>query len=187
MSARRAAIALAFFLAAAAAQATPIDDLISAARAQVGQTRFYNGSYAQLAYPNGDVPIASGVCSDVVIRAFRHVGLDLQKLVHEDMQRSFAVYPHNWGLSRPDTNIDHRRVPNLATFFKRQGKAVTGAWQPGDIVVFRLPGNLPHIGIVSNRRTSGGRLLVIHNIGAGAQEEDVLDAYAVTGHFRWFR
>lgn len=185
-------LAFALIVAAAVsvmpAAAAPVDDLIAGAVAQVGRTRSYDGSYRKLPYPNGDVPLETGVCSDVVIRAFRRARIDLQQLVHEDMKRSFDAYPRNWGLRRPDTNIDHRRVPNLATFFRRKGKAVDGAWKPGDVVVWRLPGNnLPHIGVVSDRRAASGRFLVVHNIGSGAQIEDVLDAYTVTGHFRWFR
>lgn len=184
----RALSAVALFAIATTAFAGTVNDVISGAHAQVGKTRYYNGSYKQLAYPNGDVPIESGVCSDVVIRAFRHAGLDLQQLVHEDMQRHFGEYSHNWGLTRPDTNIDHRRVPNLATFFRRMRKSVSGEWKPGDVVVWRLPGNnLPHIGIVSDRRATNDRYLVVHNIGSGAQIEDVLFAYTITGHYRWFR
>jgi len=166
--------------------------VIAAALDQVGRTRYYDSSYRQLAYPNGDVPIERGVCSDVVIRAFRAAGLDLQVLVHEDMVRNFAAYPHKWRLTRPDKNIDHRRVPNLATFFTRRGKAreVTrrGAdYIPGDIVTWDLGGGVPHIGIVSDRRAAGSdRYLVVHNIGSGAQAEDVLFSWQLTGHFRYF-
>jgi len=175
-------------LVATTAFAGSVNDVVSGAHAQVGKTRYYNGSYKQIGYPNGDVPIVSGVCSDVVIRSFRNAGIDLQQLVHEDMQKHFAEYPHNWGLTRPDTNIDHRRVPNLATFFRRMGKSVTGDWKPGDVVAWRLPGSgLPHIGIISDRRAASDRYLVVHNIGGGAQIEDVLFAYTITGHYRWFR
>ncbi len=165
--------------------------LVIAARSQVGVTLGYDPSYRKLAYPGGDVPMASGVCSDVVIRAMRGQGVDLQKLVHEDMTRNFALYPKQWGLSQPDSNIDHRRVPNLMVFFKRQGwqtpissKAID--YQPGDIVTWNLrtQGSLPHIGIVSDRKTAAGVPLVIHNIGGGAREEEGLFTYTITGHYR---
>jgi uncharacterized protein YijF (DUF1287 family) len=121
----------------------------------------------------------------VIVRAFRSAGIDLQVLVHEDMKRNFSAYPRNWGLRGTDTNIDHRRVPNLATFFRRKGRAVNGDYEPGDIVTWRLPSGVPHIGIVSDVRR-GDRYLMVHNIGSGAQLEDVLFAFEVTGHFRWF-
>lgn len=163
----------------------------AAALAQVGVTRIYDPAYARLAYPNGDVPLERGVCSDVVIRALRRVGVDLQRLVHEDMRAHFADYPRNWGLRRPDRNIDHRRVPNLQRFFARRGLAVPITRDPrdyraGDLVAYVLPGNLPHIGVVAARRTpDGARPLLVHNIGAGAQLEDVLFAWEIVGHFRW--
>lgn len=175
-----------------AARADVALDLVVAARAQVGVTLFYDSSYQQIAYPMGDVPMERGVCSDVVIRAFRTVGVDLQQEVHRDMKRHFSDYPKNWGLARPDRNIDHRRVPNLATWFKRQGYALpvsrdAAAYEPGDIVTWTLNGRLPHIGIVSDRRSEdGARPLVVHNIGSGAREEDALFAYRITGHFRAF-
>lgn len=163
---------------------------IAGAKRQVGVTRSYDPAYRRLAYPNGDVPLHTGVCTDVVIRAFRHAGLDLQVLVHEDMKRNFARYPKNWGLRGPDKNIDHRRVPNLATFFTRKGRALPvtrrGAdYEPGDIVTWKLATGVPHIGVVSDVRR-GDRHLVVHNIGAGTQLEDVLFAYELTGHFRWW-
>ena len=174
-----------------AARADVALDLVVAARAQVGVTLFYDSSYQQIAYPMGDVPMERGVCSDVVIRAFRTVGVDLQQEVHRDMKRHFSDYPKNWGLARPDRNIDHRRVPNLATWFKRQGYALpvsrdAAAYEPGDIVTWTLNGRLPHIGIVSDRRSDdGARPLVIHNIGWGAREEDTLFAFRHLGHFRF--
>jgi uncharacterized protein YijF (DUF1287 family) len=139
----------------------------------------------------GDVPANLGVCTDVVIRAYRAIGIDLQVLVHEDMRASFDSYPGLWGLRKPDTNIDHRRVPNLRKFFERAGATVASArapssFQPGDLVTWMLPGNLPHIGIVSDRRApETGNLLMIHNIGAGPAEEDMLFAYPITGHYRY--
>lgn len=165
--------------------------VIAGAKKQVGVTRGYDPAYRRIAYPGGDVPRETGVCTDVIIRAYRHAGTDLQQLVHEDMKANFARYPKNWGLRRPDTNIDHRRVPNLATFFTRRGGrlAVTrrGAdYRPGDVVTWRLSSGVPHIGLVSDVRARGtDRYLVVHNIGAGAQLEDVLFAYTLTGHYRW--
>jgi len=165
--------------------------LVAAARKQVGVTLTYDPAYTDLEYPGGDVPPERGVCTDVVIRAAR-TGLseDLQKLVHEDMKAHFSAYPKQWGLSRPDKNIDHRRVPNLQTFFKRRGFSVAvtkepGDYQPGDLVTCTVPPNLPHIMVVSDKKTDEGRPLVIHNIGRGAQEEDVLFTYPLTGHYRW--
>jgi uncharacterized protein len=167
-------------------------DLVAAARAQIGVTLIYDPSYRQIAYPMGDVPAERGVCTDVVIRAFRAVGIDLQQELHRDMKRHFAAYPRTWGLSVPNSNIDHRRVPNLATWFERRGHALkvsqdSAEYQPGDIVAWVLDSGRPHIGIVSDRRSENGSLpLVIHNIGWGAQEEDVLFEYRITGHFRAF-
>ena len=170
------------------ASADPALDLVTAARDQVGRTLIYEPRYEKLAYPMGDVPIERGVCTDVVIRAFRGLDIDLQALVHEDMRAHFKAYPQSWGLKRPDANIDHRRVPNLATYFKRREMALPpGDYRTGDVVTWMLPGNLPHIGIVSDRvDPSSGRPLILHNIGAGAREEDMLTAYPITGHFRWF-
>lgn len=164
--------------------------LVGAARSQVGKTVIYDGSYKSLTYPGGDVPLERGVCTDVVIRALRSgLKLDLQVLVHEDMKAHFTKYPKIWGLKRPDKNIDHRRVPNLQTYFKRRGWArqVTKKaehYQPGDLVTCTVPPNLPHIMVVSDRRTEGGVPLVLHNIGAGTQEEDCLFRYPLTGHYR---
>ena len=164
--------------------------LVRAARSQIGITLRYDGSYKALKYPNGDVPIETGVCSDVVIRAFRSgLKLDLQKLLHEDMKANFSRYPKNWGLSRPDKNIDHRRVPNLKTYFKRKGYALPVSDNPdnyraGDMVTCIVPPHLPHIMIVSDKKNSRGHPLVIHNIGAGAREEDRLFEFTITGHYR---
>ncbi|HEY0591413.1 MAG TPA: DUF1287 domain-containing protein, partial [Thermoanaerobaculia bacterium] len=139
------------------------------------------------AYPGGDVPPDRGVCSDVVIRAFRAIGVDLQAEVHEDMRRNFRAYPRIWGLRRPDANIDHRRVPNLMVFFDRRGTSLTpdAPFEAGDVVAWRLPNGLHHIGIVARTRTAGGRPLVVHNIGQGARLEDVLDSFEKIGHYRW--
>jgi uncharacterized protein YijF (DUF1287 family) len=163
--------------------------LVSAARAQVGVTVSYDSSYRRLAYPGGDVPVETGVCTDVVVRALRAQGIDLQRLVHEDMKSAWAAYPKLWGLSRPDPNIDHRRVPNLRTYFKRRGwersvpSGVTG-FLAGDVVTWDLGGGLAHIGIVTDRKSPGGTPLVVHNIGAGAREEDVLKSWRMTGLYR---
>lgn len=166
--------------------------LIAAAESQIGKTVRYDPAYTALAYPNGDVPIERGVCTDVIVRAYRDgFGVDLQKLVHEDMRAAFKAYPRNWGLKRPDRNIDHRRVLNLAVFFRRKGAALditdrAGDYLPGDIVAQRLPGNLPHISIVSHRANGNGRRpLVVHNIGAGTRLEDSLFSFKITGHFRF--
>lgn len=167
-------------------------DLVAAARVQIGTTLAYDPSYQRIAYPMGDVPLERGVCSDVVVRAFRGVGIDLQAELHGDMKRHFAAYPRIWGLQKTDANIDHRRVPNLATWFTRQGHDVSvtakpADYQPGDVVAWILDNGRPHIGIVSDRRSpDGARPLMIHNIGRGAREEDVLFTHRITGHFRAF-
>jgi uncharacterized protein len=150
----------------------------------------YDPAYVKLAYPMGDVADDRGVCTDTVIRAFRHAGVDLQVEVHQDMARSFTAYPKIWGLARPDRNIDHRRVPNLETFFRRKGAArtlsqTTADYKPGDIVSWRLTGSgLPHIGVVT-RKSRGGEPLIAHNIGAGTQEEPCLFSWPMTGWFRF--
>ena len=164
--------------------------IVTAARGQVGRTTIYDPAYAALAYPGGDVPIERGVCSDVVVRALREaLGMDLQKLLHEDMRAAFAQYPQKWGLRGPDRNIDHRRVPNLARYFERTGRSlpVTARkedYLPGDLVAVTVPPNLPHIMVVSDRTSPTGVPLVIHNIGRGAQEEDRLFEFPITGHYR---
>jgi uncharacterized protein len=166
--------------------------ILEAARKQIGVTTAYDPAYVVLEYPGGDVAADVGVCTDVIVRAMR-VGLakDLQQLLHEDMRRNFSAYPKNWGLARPDKNIDHRRVPNLATYFKRQGYSLAvveskdpARFLPGDIVTCMIGKTLPHIMIVGDRKTDGGVLLVIHNIGGGAREEDCLFTFPMTGHFR---
>ena len=165
------------------------DALVTAAREQVGVTLGYDPAYRRLSYPNGDVPLNTGVCTDVVIRALRQQGLDLQQAVHQDMRANSRLYPKNWGLSRPDSNIDHRRVPNLMTWFRRQGWALAlgqdaERYRPGDIVTWNLGGGLIHIGIISDRQASSGVPLVLHNIGRGTQEEDILFSFKITGHYR---
>jgi uncharacterized protein len=177
--------------AANAQSASRAQQLIASARRQIGVTVAYDPAYSRLTFPGGDVPRARGVCTDVLIRAYRDAfGVDLQALVNADMRRAFSAYPKRWGLARPDANIDHRRVPNLQTFLTRRGVArpVSGNavdWAPGDIFTSMIGGRLPHTGIVSDRRGAWGRPLVIHNIGRGAQEEDALFAYPLTGHYRW--
>ena len=178
-------------LAVAGRTAAGIDatQLVAAARSQIGVTVGYDPAYRRLSYPGGDVPMETGVCCDVVIRALRPQGMDLQRLVHEDMKGNFDRYPKSWGLKKPDSNIDHRRVPNLACYFARQGWSVpvstnAAAYRPGDIVTWDLGKGVTHIGIVSDRRTTGGTPLVVHNIGNGAREEDILFAFTVTGLYR---
>lgn len=153
----------------------------------------YNGAYVSIPYPNGDVPKNTGVCTDVIIRSYRQLGIDLQKLVHEDMRDNFAHYPSKrlWGLSRTDKNIDHRRVPNLQVYFQRHGQSLALSENPdhykeGDIVTWMLPGNLPHIGLVVKEAVQGSHgVMIVHNIGAGPQMEDMLFDYKITGHYRF--
>jgi uncharacterized protein YijF (DUF1287 family) len=165
---------------------------IDGAIAQVGVTRSYDPSYTKLDYPGGDVPANTGVCSDVLVRAFRQVGIDLQQEIHEDMEQAFSSYPTRWGLRRPDSNIDHRRVSNLTTYLTRQGKSVPitdnrDDYLPGDIVSWDLGGGIDHIGIVTDMWSdTEKRCLIVHNIGAGARVEDVLFAWRITGHYRYF-
>lgn len=172
--------------------ATPqAHQLAAAAEAQVGVTVDYDASYVEIDYPGGDVPRSTGVCTDVVVRAFRELGIDLQVLVHQDMTTHFGAYPQRWGLSRPDPNIDHRRVPNLSTYFERQGAALPvsdagGDHQPGDVVTWSVGGK-PHIGIVSAKVAPGGdRFCIAHNIGGGTRVNDFLFDYPITGHYRTF-
>ncbi len=165
--------------------------IADAARGQVGITKSYDPAYVALDYPGGDVPKDRGVCTDVVIRALRKaLDADLQKLVHEDMRANFPKYPRNWGLSRPDRNIDHRRVPNLRTYFKRRGLSLpvtkkASDYRAGDLVTCTVPPHLPHIMIVSDRKAPDGTPLVIHNIGRGTREENRLFEFKLTGHYRW--
>jgi hypothetical protein len=176
---------------AARAQVVPprMARLLQGAYDQVGVTVVYDGQYRPIPFPGGDVPADRGVCSDVVVRAYRHAGIDLQLLVHQDMSRAFDAYPRLWGLPRPDPNIDHRRVANLATFFARHGRVLpmsseAGDYLPGDIVTWRLPSGSFHIGLVADRERDGRRL-VVHNIGAGTRVEDILFSYVITGHYRY--
>ncbi len=170
-----------------------IRKMLESAVEQTNLTKNYDPNYVVIAYPNGDVPIEKGVCTDVVIRAFRRAGVDLQKEVHEDMKANFAIYPRKWNLLKPDTNIDHRRVPNLQTFFTRRGKslAITQKgedYKPGDVVAWDLDGKgLTHIGLVSNfYNEKTKRYLIIHNIGGGTRAEDVMFDWKIIGHYRHF-
>ncbi len=170
-----------------------IKEIVDSAIEQTRQTFEYDPSYSKLAYPNGDVPIERGVCADVIVRAFRRAGVDLQKEVHEDMARYFAAYPAKWGARKPDSNIDHRRVPNLMTFFERKAKSVPittkpSDYNPGDVVAWELDNHLLHIGLVTDAVAGGTRdYLVVHNIGAGAKIEDVLMNWKVIGHYRMWK
>ena len=175
--------------AATPSNAARIQTIVDAAKSQVGRTTSYDPTYVPLAYPGGDVPIQTGVCTDVVIRAFRAIGIDLQVVVHQDMLRHFSSYPRT-GLSQPDSNIDHRRVRNLATFFTRSGAAVVQSqvaadYLSGDIVMWDV-GRLAHTGLVVDSLVPGtDRHLIVHNIGDGAQLEDILFAFPITGHYRY--
>jgi len=173
-----------------AGQAATGENLVAAARRQVGRTLTYDPAYAVIPYPMGDVPEERGVCADVIIRALRACGVDLQQAVHEDMKASFSAYPKTWGLKRTDRNIDHRRVLNLAVFLKRRGTSLpvtqeAADYRPGDLVTCTVAGKLPHIMIMSDRRNGEGVPLIVHNIGQGAREEDRLFEFPLKGHFRW--
>jgi len=186
-----AASSLSFVVSAFASPV--IDGLIAGARERTTHHEIYDGSYRVIDYPMGDIPDGRGVCTDLIVRAYRSVHIDLQALVHEDMSRHFSEYPQNWGLQHADSNIDHRRVPNLQTFFRRAGAELPVTrnaedYRPGDLVTWMLPGNLPHIGVVSDERVDGTtRPKVLHNIGAGPVEDDILFTYAITGHYRYPR
>lgn len=167
---------------------TVAQKLVQAARAQVGDR--YVADYVSLRYPGGDVPKGQGACTDVLVRALRAAGYDLQKLVHEDMKRNFGLYPKKWGLRRPDPSIDHRRVPNLRVFLGRFGKTlpVDREFAPGDLVTWDLtPGGLTHCGIVSDKKNARGNYWILHNIGPVASEDDRLFAWKITGHYRFPR
>lgn len=173
-------------------QTTFYDRLADAAFELTRQKVQYDPAYVSIAYPNGDVSADKGVCTDVVIRAYRKLGIDLQKEVHEDMLANFEKYPKKWGLPGPDKNIDHRRVPNLMTFFTRHGNVKTkskhpGDYQPGDIVCWDLGSGITHIGIVSDKKTADGtRYMIVHNIGGGQVLEDCLFSfYKIIGHYTY--
>ncbi|TDR23613.1 DUF1287 domain-containing protein [Marinicella litoralis] len=167
------------------------NDLVAAAKERLNHWVVYDGAYQKIDYPNGDVDQTKGVCTDVIIRSYRALGVDLQQLVHEDMRQHFTLYPKIWGLTKPDSNIDHRRVPNLETFFARFGTVLSISdqgddYQPGDLVSWRLTGSgLPHIGIVSDQKAASGNYKIIHNIGFGPQINDMLFAHPIKGHFRF--
>lgn len=174
---------------APARASAPTHPLVRAARAQIGVVRYYDPAYVRLDYPGGDVAADRGVCTDVVIRALRAQGLDLQQAVHEDMRANFARYPQSWGARGTDRSIDHRRVPNLRRWFERQGWQQTVSdravdYRPGDLVTWDLGGGTPHIGIVSDRKGWRGNPLILHNIARGTEEGDLLFAYEITGHYR---
>lgn len=170
-----------------------LKQLIDAAIEQTTVTTGYDPSYVGIAYPNGDVPSNTGVCSDVVVRAFRKTGIDLQKEVHEDMTRAWSAYPKRWGAKGTDANIDHRRVLNLMTYFDREGKSVPitnerADYLPGDVVAWQLSDGVEHIGMMTNLWSEPDRhCLVVHNIGVGARIEDVLLSWKIIGHYRYYR
>ncbi len=167
-------------------------DIAVAAQSQIGVSVSYDPAYRKLAYPGGDVPKERGVCTDVIVRALRQArAMDLQQLLHEDIKAAWEAYPHQarWRLDKPDPNIDHRRVPNLMTYFRRAGYGRTptrdaAQYLPGDIVAWDLGRGILHIGIVSDLKSISGIPLVVHNIGAGAREEDILFRYTIIGHYR---
>ena len=173
--------------------ASPISDgskLAYDAKKQIGITTSYDPTYRKLDFPRGDVPINTGVCTDVIIRAYRLQNIDLQQLLNHDIKSNWSSYPKTWGLKSTDKNIDHRRVPNLEVFFARHGQSLSitdkSSFQAGDVVTWRLPnGNLPHTGIVSDKAAADGTPLIIHNIGRGTQEENILFTYPIKGHFRY--
>jgi uncharacterized protein YijF (DUF1287 family) len=167
--------------------------LIAAAIERTHHSVRYVSDYVRIPYPGGDVPADTGVCTDEIIRSYRAVGVDLQKEVHEDMVRNFDAYPNKrrWMLAHPDSNIDHRRVPNLMVFFRRKGETlpVTNRaedYSPGDLVTWDLGGGVPHIGIVVDQKSQSSRYMVVHNIGQGPKMEDVLFNWKITGHYRYF-
>ena len=167
-------------------------NLLSAALERINHQVQYDGRYLSISYPNGDMPDGIGVCTDLVIRSYRKLGIDLQKDIHEDMRLAFSAYPGIWGLKRPDRNIDHRRVPNLQMLFMRKGIVLPVSDDPesymaGDLVTWMLPGNLPHIGIVSDSISEDHKWpMIIHNIGSGPELEDMLFEYKITGHYRYY-
>ncbi len=169
------------------------DKLVQAALKRTQQQVVYDGRYFTIPYPWGDVPAHVGVCTDVIIRTYRALGIDLQKRVHEDMKSNFEQYPKTWGLKKPDPNIDHRRVPNLQVFFTRKGQALPisskgSDYKPGDMVTWNLSNQriLPHIGIVTDLKSADNeRPLIVHNIGRGPELEDILFDFKITGHYRY--
>ena len=172
------------------AAASFAERFVEAAKDRLAHTVRYDPAYVVLDYPGGDVPADTGVCTDEVIRAYRVLGIDLQKLVHEDMKANFSKYPRNWGLSRTDTNIDHRRVPNLQMFFKRKGAALPVTdkpedYLPGDLITCTVAGRLPHIAVVVPAPDGGKIPWIVHNIGQGPKRENRLFEFPLTGHYRF--
>ena len=171
-----------------------LQHLIAAAIERTHHLVRYDPAYVCISYPGGDVPADTGVCTDQIIRSYRSVGVDLQKEVHEDMVRNFDLYPRRWRwvLSRPDPNIDHRRVPNLMVFFARKGESLplsgrADDYAPGDLVTWDLGGGVPHIGVVVDKKSAkSGRYMIVHNIGQGPRMEDIMFNWKVTGHYRYF-
>jgi uncharacterized protein YijF (DUF1287 family) len=171
---------------------TPAEKIVEGAKAEARRGVVYDARYAAISYPGGDVPQDRGACTDVVIRALRRAGYDLQKLIHEDMRRNFRLYPHKYGLRRPDASIDHRRTPNQRVFLRRFGRELplsteggaAATWQPGDLVYWNLDSGIGHCGVLSDIRNGRGLPLVIHNIHVTAQE-DCLTRWKITGHFRY--
>ena len=184
-------ILLFFFGFSSVVEKSFYEKLSDAAIALTNDSVVYDPAYFNLKYPNGDVPKNKGVCTDVIIRAYRKLGVDLQKEVHEDMQSNFSKYPNNWNLKKPDSNIDHRRVPNLQTYFSRFGTQLTVSksatdYKTGELVTWMIGGKLPHIGIVTNRLSvDGKRRLIVHNVGNGQVLEDCLFRYKITGHYKF--
>ena len=172
------------------AQTIALKELLKAINETVNPNVRYDPAYVRITYPGGDVPANTGVCTDVIIRVYRKVGIDLQKEVHEDMKANFGLYPKNWGLTAPDKNIDHRRVPNLMKFFERHGKKLKitdnpKEYKPGDIVCWDLGGGILHIGIVSDKPYDN-KYLILHNIGGGQTLVDCLFDWKIIGHFRYY-
>ena len=173
---------------------TAADKIVNGAKLEVIRRVLYNPSYVSISYPNGDVPSGQGACTDVLVRALRNAGYDLQKLIHEDMTRHFGLYPKKWGLTRPDPNIDHRRAPNHLVFMRRFAKDLptdtagdaAETWKPGDLVYWDLNGRgRTHCGVISNDRNDEGLPLVVHNIGPTARQDDCLCSWKIIGHFRY--
>ena len=175
-----------------AARQEILKKLVVAAVERSHHTVRYDPAYVRIPYPGGDVPADTGVCTDEIIRAYRVVGIDLQRKVHEDMEQNFSVYPRKWRGGHTDTNIDHRRVPNLMVFFSRKGEALAMTqraedYSPGDLVTWDLGGNVPHIGIVVDQKSAGSdRYMILHNIGQGPKIEDVVFNWKITGHYRYY-
>ena len=200
---KKSLVTVLVFASALAAQTVPtrtrerqefLKRLVAAAVERTHHTVRYDPAYVRIPYPGGDVPAETGVCTDEIIRAYRAVGVDLQKEVHQDMEQNFSAYPRKWRWlsSHTDTNIDHRRVPNLMVFFSRKGETLTITqraedYAPGDLVTWDLGGNVPHIGIVVDQKSpASGRYMIVHNIGQGPKMEDVLFNWKITGHYRYF-